>query len=223
MARQAREVAPEYHHHLVQRGNNSQHVFLDKKDYLRYLGLLEKYSIRYQVKILAYCLMSNHVHILVIPAAADSLAGMMRSVAGRYSLYFNRKYERKGRLWESRFYSSVIEADSYLWSVALYIEWNPVRAGAVAAPESWRYSSAKHHLSGEGDPLISEVLFDESDMEAYRKLFKEGPDEEQAEEIRRKTRKCKPMGRPGFVTLLAQALGIQPRRKVGRPKGSRNK
>ena len=218
MARQARFVLEDYPHHLVQRGNNSEHVFLDKDDYSRYLQLLEKYSREYRVKILAYCLMSNHTHILAVPSATDALAGMMRVVAGRYSRYFNIKYGRKGRLWESRFYSSVIEEDPYLWQVALYIEWNPVRAGIVEKPESWRYSSAKHHASGEGNPIITEALFDEADMKAYRILLKEGPNDEYVEEIRTCALGCRPVGSKGFLSRLAALFGVVSRGKPGRPK-----
>ncbi len=218
MARQARFVMEDYPHHLVQRGNNSEHVFLHRDDYSRYLQLLEKYSREYRVNILAYCLMSNHTHILAVPSAPDALARMMRVVAGRYSRYFNIKYGRKGRLWESRFYSSVIEQDPYLWQVALYIEWNPVRAGIVEKPESWRYSSAKHHLSGQEDPNITDALFDEADMKTYRILLKEGPNDEDIEEIRACAFGCKPVGSKGFLSRLAALFGVMPRGKPGRPR-----
>ncbi|MFH1550917.1 MAG: transposase [Planctomycetota bacterium] len=218
MARQARFVLEGFPHHITQKGNNAQHVFIDGNDYLKYLQLLEEYSSRYSVKIQAYCLMSNHVHLLVVPGTATSLAETMRSVAARYSKYFNKKYGNKGRLWEVRFHSSVVDTDAYHWWVALYVEWNPVRASLVTRPEQWQYSSARHHALGESDPLVNDTLFDESDMKQYRKLLSEGPPESQVEEIRRGIHANRPVGSGDFLARLKETFGISVTKKRGRPR-----
>jgi len=218
MSRRARIVIPDYPHHLVQKGNNSQNVFLERNDYLKYLELLEKNARKYRVKILAYCLMQNHVHLLAIPLLVEALAEMMRAVAGGYSRYFNNKYDRKGRLWLTRFFSSVVDAQAYLWTVALYVERNPVRAGIVARAEDWEYSSARYHVLGKQDLIVDEPLFDESDMHEYRRLLKEGPPADEVEEIRTRTFASKPIGASEFLLRLATSFGFAPTRKVGRPR-----
>ena len=218
MARLARLVLPNFPHHLVQKGNNAQSVFLDSNDYSRYIQLACKYSHKYSVDISAYCLMSNHIHILAAPAKENGLAEMMRPVAGLYARYFNKKYGKKGHLWETRFYSSVVEADSYLFCVAQYIELNPVRAGIVTKPEDWRFSSATHHINGVADPLVSAQLYEESEMEQYRKILAEGPEDEVIEEIRSCTSGCKPIGGKRFIARLARKFGIMQGGPSGRPR-----
>ncbi len=218
MPRRARFVLPHYPHHIVQKGNNAQHTFLDGDDFARYRQLVHDYSHEREVAIQTYCLMGNHVHLLSVPEGDTALAEMMRSVACRYTQYFNKKYGRKGRLWESRFRSSVVDTDEYLWWVSLYIEWNPVRAKLVTRPEEWRYSSARHHALGEKDPLVAEALFDALDMEEYRKLLNEGPPEERVNEIRKSTHANRPIGGSDFLTRLKASFGISARSKRGRPR-----
>jgi putative transposase len=218
MARRARVVLNDCPHHIVQRGNNCQQIFLDKKDYGKYLELLEKYADRYSVKILAYCLMGNHIHLLATPSRVDGLCNMMRAVAGCYGMYFNYKYDRTGSLWESRFRSSIVDRQSYLWTAALYIEWNPVRAGIAVRPEEWDYSSARHHLQAQTDPLITEPLFSAPDDAEYRRQLADGPRAAQVEEIRKCIRGNRPMGGADFLARLATTFGITTYRRAGRPK-----
>jgi len=128
MPRIARRVAVGYPHHLTQRGNNRAPVFLAGSDYLKYLDLLGAYTRRYQVDVWAYCLMKNHVHLLVVPNTEESLARGIGMTNMTYTQYFNRKYERSGRVWQNRFFSCIVGSDAYLWAVARYIENNPVKA-----------------------------------------------------------------------------------------------
>jgi len=223
MPRRARFVLIDYPHHIVQRGNNSQQAFLDRQDYLKYLHFLQEYAEKYSVKILAYCLLGNHVHLLAAPAQIDALAKMMRTIAGFYSRYFNKKYARKGHLWESRFYSSVVESESYRWTVALYIEWNPVRAKLVSRPEKWVYSSARHHAGILNDAVITEPLFSAPDDKEYHRLLAEGPPPTHVEEIRRCTRGNRPIGSGDFLARLATLFGVSPHRRVGRPRSMKQK
>ena len=109
MPRIARAVATGFPHHIVQRGNNRERVFSDKEDEERYLSLLKKYSAKWDSPLLAYCLMSNHIHILTRPKTDESLYKMMQGVTLCYTQYANGKYQRSGRLWESRYHSCIVD------------------------------------------------------------------------------------------------------------------
>jgi putative transposase len=215
MPRIARIVGIGYLHHVVQRGNNKEKVFLDKEDHEKYLSLLEHYSKEKEAVILAYCLMPNHVHLLIRPLEEETLSKMMQGITLCYTQYFNRKNSRTGRLWECRYHSTVIEEDRYLWAVGRYIESNPVRAGLVKKPEYYLYSSAKTHILGVNNPLLKESLFDKTESNEYRRLMKID-DKVILEDIRRQTRLGRPLGNRGFLETLSAKLD---RSLVFRPKG----
>jgi putative transposase len=216
MPRIARIVGVEYPHHIVQRGNNKEKVFLDREDFLKYLSLLERYSTEKEVMILVYCLMANHVHLLVRPFGEKTLSKMMQGITLCYTQYFNRKYRRTGRLWECRYHSTIIDEDKYLWTVSRYIENNPVRVGVVKKAEDYRYSSAKAHLLGARDALLKESLFDRRELKEYKKFMKMAEEKGFVEEIRGQTRLGKPFGGEGFLEGLSKRFG---RSLVFRPKG----
>lgn len=204
MPRIARIVGAGYPHHIVQRGNNREIVFLDRTDYEKYLFLLAKYSEEKQAGILAYCLMPNHVHLLVTPLQEETLAKLMQGVTLCYTQHFNRKKGRTGRLWECRYHSTVIDRGSYLWTVSKYIENNPVRARISQRPEDYPYSSAKAHILGRNDPLLNEPLFDKNELNQYRKLMKLEEDRKTLEKIRKWTKSGKPLGDGGFMEALSE-------------------
>ncbi|GAI54022.1 unnamed protein product, partial [marine sediment metagenome] len=131
MPRIARIVGIGYPHHIIQRGNNRQNIFFDQEDRLLYLKWLEKYSLECGCTIHAYCLMINHVHLLVVPQYNYSLAKTIQKLSLTFTQHINKKYKRTGRLWECRFYSALVDKEPYLWSVGRYIERNPVRAKIV--------------------------------------------------------------------------------------------
>lgn len=219
MPRIARIVGGGYPHHIVQRGNNKEKIFLDWKDYEKYFSFLEKYSEKREVSVLAYCLMQNHVHLLVRPSENDGLAKLMQGVTLCYTQYFNRKEGRTGRLWECRYHSTVVDGDSYLWRVSKYIENNPLRAGIVNRPEDYPYSSAKAHILGKKDPLLKEPLFDKSELNQYRSFIRSEEDKNMIGEIRKQTRLGKPLGDGAFIKTLSEKLGCSLSfRPKGRPR-----
>jgi putative transposase len=175
-----------------------------------------KYSEEKEAAVLAYCLMPNHIHLLVKPSVGEALPKMMQGITLCYTKYFNGENGRTGRLWECRYYSTVIDADSYLWTVSKYIENNPVRAGMVKKPEDYPYSSAKAHVLGRRDPLLKERLFDKGDLNEYRSFVRSEEDKKIVEEIRKQTRLGKPLGDRGFLKILSENLG---RSLSFRPKG----
>jgi putative transposase len=198
-------------------------------DYDKYLFFLSKYSKEKEVAVLAYCLMPNHIHFLVRPTDDEGLAKMMQGVTLCYSKYFNGENGRTGRIWECRYHSTVIDGDSYLWTVSKYIEENPVRAGIVKNPEDYPYSSAKAHILGRKDPLLKEPLFEKSELNDYRKFVRSGEDKKVTEEIRKQTRSGKPLGGAEFLLVLSEKLGCslsfrpkgRPRKNIEEIKGLR--
>jgi len=124
-------------------------------DYCAYLNWLGHGAQKYDCAIHAFALMPNHVHLLVTPDQADSISKMMQFTGRQYVPYFNRSYERSGTLWEGRYKSSVIEAESYYLACLHYIEMNPVRAGMVQHPHDYRWSSYRYNAEGEPNPLIT--------------------------------------------------------------------
>jgi putative transposase len=221
MPRIARIVGTGYPHHIIQRGNNREKVFLDKEDYEQYRFFLETYSEKKEASIVAYCLMPNHVHMLIRPSDDEGLAKMMQGVTLCYTQYFNRKKGRTGRLWECRYHSTLVDGDRYLWTVSRYIENNPVRGGIVKRPEDYLYSSARSHILGRKDSLLKEPLFDKNQLNEYRNFVRIEEEKRVTEEIRKQTRLGRPLGDGGFIKALSDRLGCSLSvRPKGRPRKS---
>jgi putative transposase len=155
MARRPRFVVPGVPHHITQRGNNRQDVFSSEQDRIRYLQILREHSRRQNVRILGWCLMSNHVHLVAVPGSVESLALALGQAHSQYSLEQNRKQGRSGHLWQGRFFSCPIESKR-LMSAIRYVELNPVRAWMTADACDWRWSSARVHTS----PEVRDELLD---------------------------------------------------------------
>ena len=218
MPRIARVIATEHPHHITQRGNNRAIVFFDDEDRLTYLKLLAVYAEKHHFQIWAYCLMDNHIHLLAVPETETSLARGIGLTNQVYTQYLNRKLNQSGRIWQNRFFSCVVENDQYLWSVARYIERNPVKVGLVDKAEACRWSSAKAHITGANDNLLGTTLwFSPQEQSAYAE-FIVAEDEETDNAIRRATRTGRPFGSESFVDLLEFQLQ-QPlkAKKRGRP------
>ncbi len=163
MPRIARVVAVGLPHHITQRGNYRQDVFLEDSDRSKYLAWIGEYSRKYNLSILAYCLMQNHVHFIGIPQKEDSLARTFNSAHMRYSQYFNKKIKAGGHLWQGRFYSCVLD-EPHLLLAARYIERNPVRARLVKKPWEWEWSSALMHIDKRRPMMELEDIFKIADM-----------------------------------------------------------
>lgn len=207
MARNARAVAVGYPHHITQRGNNREPVFLDDQDRLIYIDLLKHYTQKFQVDIWAYCLMPNHVHLLAVPQVPGALALGIGRTNQVYTRYVNRKYLRSGRVWQNRFYSCIVDNDEYLWSVARYIENNPVKAGLVPTAAEYLWSSARCHLEGREDTLLSSPgWLKEGERHEYRQFILE-TDEEVRKKIDQATRSGRPLCNPSMLPKLEQLLG----------------
>lgn len=181
MPRQARLVVPHIALHVVQRGHDRKACFREDTDYLVYLTTLHQLAPGAGCAIHAYCLMTNHVHLLLTPAAVDSCATLIRDLGQRYVQYFNRRYARSGTLWESRYRSCLVDSATYVLACYRYIELNPVRAGMVVSPVDYRWSS---HLGNAGR-TVNKLLTPHPEYAAlgadaavrhasYRQLFARG-------------------------------------------------
>jgi len=155
MARLPRLTLAGYPHHVIQRGNNRQVIFVDRQDFETMLALLAENAQKFAVAIHAYVLMDNHFHLLATPATADALPLMMQAVGRSYVRYFNQRHGRSGTLWEGRYRSTLIETERYLLACMVYIDLNPVRAGMVALPAAWPWSSHAHYLGQRVDKLVT--------------------------------------------------------------------
>jgi putative transposase len=153
MPRIARVVVPDHPYHVTQRGNGRQPIFLDDADRLCYLSWINDYSLKHHLSLLAYCLMENHVHFIVLPGKEDALAKTFSIAHMRYAQYFNRKRKGSGHLWQGRFFSYVLD-ETYLMAAMRYVERNPVRAKMVEKPWQWEWSSAAAHV-GRSDGKVN--------------------------------------------------------------------
>ncbi len=222
MARIARVVVPEIPHHITQRGNNRQDVFFTDEDRRLYLRTLADKSERFGLRILAYCLMTNHIHLVAVPMRPDSLAKAVGRTHFEYTQALNRRRERSGHLWQNRFFSCALERERVITAIR-YIERNPRRAKLVRDPWRYEWSSAEAHVSGQ-DP--SGLL----DMDAFRHLIGDGDwrdwlrvsdDATEVESLRLNTRCGRPLGSGDFVLAIESAQGRHlTSRPPGRPRSS---
>ena len=155
MARLPRLTLPGYPHHVIQRGNNRQAIFTEEADYRYLLELIEGYARELDVAVHSYVLMTNHFHLLATPQSQTALPEMMQAVGRRYVRYFNQRQGRSGTLWEGRYRSTLIQAERYLLACMVYIDLNPVRAGMVAEPAQYPWSSYRHYAGMASDRLVT--------------------------------------------------------------------
>lgn len=160
-------------YHAIGRGNNRQPIFLCDADFLRFLDILEEYRRQHPLRIGHYCLMPNHVHLLLFAELRETLSGYLQRVNLSYSWWYRRHYNFCGHLWQGRFKSFPIERDEYLLECSRYIERNPVNAGMVADPKEYRWSSYRFYAEGKRDPLITPdpgyLAFGSDEIERRRK------------------------------------------------------
>jgi REP-associated tyrosine transposase len=225
MPRIARVVVPGVLHHITQRGNNRQDVFLTDDDREFYLNLLKKRSRQDGLEVLGYCLMTNHVHLLVRPAAAESLARTLGRTHFTYAQRFNFEHARSGHLWQSRYCSCPAEEGSR-FAILRYIEQNPVRAGIVGHAWKYPWSSAAVHVGERtGSGLVDTSGWSRlTSPDDWRRFLQETEDPVQVAEIRRRTLVGRPFGSTKFVGRIEALLGrpLKPR-PVGRPRGIGNR
>jgi len=223
MARSPRITIPAYPHHIIQRGNNRSATFFADEDYRYFLECLRQAKVKCHCRIYAYVLMTNHFHLLVEPAEIGDLGRFMQSVGRRYVRYVNETYRRTGTLWEGRFKSATVGRDEYLIACSRYIELNPVRAGMVAHPKDYRWSSYQRRALGILDRLLDEDPWYEGlgttaneRQEKYRAWIDSQIDESEWNDIRQATQRGRLIGRESFQKQVEAMTG---RHLVGEARG----
>jgi len=227
MPRGPRLVVPGVALHVVQRGHNRRDCFQHDTDYLVFLANLRELSTRTQCALHAYCLMTNHVHLLLTPPSPQACARLMRDLGQRYVQYFNRRYQRSGTLWEGRFRSCLVDSARYVIACYRYIELNPVRAKMVPAAAAYGWSSHNGNAGRASNKMLTphaEYLAlaadDTARHAAYERLCSAGDEPAFLAEIRDATN-------GGFALVgeqLKSTLPADQQRRLGRkPPGPRPK
>ena len=220
MARLARVVAAGVPHHVTQRGNRRQQVFFGDEDYALYRTLLAEGCRAAGVAVWGYCLMPDHVHLILAPKDADGLRAALGETHRRYTRHVNFRAGWRGYLWQGRFASFAMD-EPHLLASARYVELNPVRAGLARRARDWPWSSARAHLAGRDDGLVAvEPLL--ALAPDWAGLLRQGLGDAERDAIRAGERTGRPMGAPGFVKRLERRLGrTLARQKPGpKPKAS---
>jgi putative transposase len=212
-------VAVDVAHHVTQRGNARQFILNSDAERTVYLDLLRQSVQLHSLSVIGYCLMSNHVHLVVIPRQAAAMAKALKEAHGRYATYWNAAHASSGHAWQGRFYSCPLDT-GHLWEALRYAELNPVRAGLVAHAEQWKWSSATAHCgTSEPDELLEMAPSREHwSVATWRSFLSAGETESELAAIRQCTHTGRPLGTTEFVKRLEETMHrhLAPR-KGGRP------
>ena len=224
MARLARVVIPGLPHHVTQRGNHRNPTFFEDGDYRLYLDMLAESSARADAAVWAYCLMPNHVHIILVPSDADGLRRTFADLHRRYTSFVNARARTTGHLWQGR-YGSVAMDETHLLHAVRYVTLNPVRAGLVTRPRAWRWSSARAHLAGRDDKVVTvaPVLERVGDFKCFLAARFDEADAYSA--LRRAETIGRPVGDAGWLNALERQTGRQlvPGKRGRKPQSEREK
>lgn len=196
-------------HHVTQRGNRRGQVFFSDADHQTYLALLHEYTIKHQVAVLAYCLMPNHVHLVLVPAARDSLPLSLGPIHLRYAQRVNGMKGWNGHVWQGRYFASVLDK-RHCWAAIRYVERNPVRAGMVQCAESYRWSSASAHCGLRKDAILAtepEWQRQIAGIANWSAWLAEGDDARELSVLRKNASKDLPCGSDEFIDELELSSG----------------
>jgi len=221
MARLARVVVPGMPHHVTQRGNRRQQTFFCDDDYQAYLDLMGQWCGEHKVAVWAYCLMPNHVHLIVVPKTEDGLRRAIGEAHRRYTRRVNFREQWRGHLWQGRFASFVLDKP-YLLACARYVELNPVRARLTTAPSKYRWSSASAHIKRKDDCLVKVAPL-LGLAKNWRRLPTSAATEDQIKALGEHERTGRPLGDEDFQKRLEKKLGRVLRRQKPGPKKARRR
>jgi REP-associated tyrosine transposase len=220
MARLPRVVALHVPHHVTQRGNARQFILSTPEERNVYLQLLQSSAEQRELSVLAYCLMSNHIHLVVVPQAHDALAAALKQTHGQYAAYWNAAHHSTGHVWQGRYYSCPLDS-THFWRAMRYAELNPVRARLVASAELWPWSSAAVHCAdGPADTWLQlERWRSHWNPTEWRRYLTESEATGDLAAIRRCTHTGRPLGSPEFVNSLERELQrpLKPRKRGRSP------
>ena len=229
MGRYARINHPHLLYHVINRGNNREIIFAEEEDYTHYLNTVQRYKKKYKFKLYAFCLMANHVYLLIQVGDQGSISRIMQSITVAHTRYYNFKYQRCGHVWQGRFMSPIVSQDEYFLAVMRYIEQNPLRAAMVRSVAEYPWSSYRLNIRKKESKIIDRednIVFNKlgNDLSArireYQDQMKKDIDQKQLVQIRVSTRKG---GHYISEKFKDQFLRILPnKRKRGRPRRENN-
>lgn len=217
MARLPRIVIPGYPHHVTQRGNRRSQTFFEDSDYELYKSLLSEAARKAEAEIWCYCLMPNHVHMIIVPSDEDGLRRTFADAHRRYTGYVNARMQETGHLWQGRF-GSVVMDEEHLAHAVRYVSMNPVRAKLVERAEDWRWSSVASHLSGQNDELVkvSPVLDRYGDFAVF--LAQDDDSSVAFRSLRQSETTGRPLGSEEWMDKVSSMAGRDLRPKKRGPK-----
>jgi len=218
MPRQARFVLPGHLHHVTQRGNYRQNIFQDRQDYVYYLKLIDHYAKEYDNEIYAFCLMTNHVHFIIKPNQKESLGQTFCRAHQQYSLYYHKKNDLHGHLWQERFYSCLLEG-SHIPTAIKYVECNPLRAKLVKNVEDYLWSSANFHLGKKYNIIHLSDIKPYVNEKNWKNFLNQEQTEKEINALRQATNKGYVFGSDEYIEQLEQKYDCILRPQIiGRPK-----
>jgi REP-associated tyrosine transposase len=222
MPRLARVVLPGSPHHVTQRGNHREPIFFAAGDQAAYLSLLNAYSRQEGVKVMAYCLMPNHVHLVLVPGAAHGLHRALMATHGQYAQRINRMRGQSGHLWQGRYFSSPLDENHFLHAIR-YVELNPVRAGLVVKAQDYEWSSARAHCGTRFNPILESTSrwAQLAAITSWSRWLAEGIADDTVQALRLNARRNLPCGSRDFIARLERFAGreLQYRPAGGQRKG----
>ena len=218
MPRTARVIVPGMPHHFTQRGNRGQQTFFSLEDQQYYLLSLAKYGQKYGLRVWAYCLMSNHMHLIAVPQTETAPAEVFRILHTLHSQKVNARHGLGGHLWQGRYYSSVLDGE-HLHAAVRYVERNPVRAGIVEKAEDYMWSSARPHAGLRKDTVLSQDLPLLETIPDWAGWLRDEDDMGTVYRIREATMRGDPCGGLDFLANIGQVIGRDLTKRLrGRPR-----
>lgn len=228
MGRLLRITLPHLPFHVINRGNNRQIVFRDRQDFAYFLKLLKRFKKELDFKFYHFCLMPNHIHLMIEPTIEGSLSRVMLKLTLAYTRYFNSKYKGVGHVWQGRYKCSLLDRDNYFIWCGIYNELNPFRAGLIEKMEDWQWSSYRFYALGEKDGFIGKLIDidpfylrlgdnNQQRQKRYREIIKQVIEEDFLKDIRNKLNKGV-FGSKEFIQEMRIKFNIRLDNPRGRPK-----
>jgi putative transposase len=227
MSRPLRIHLPDLIYHVLNRGNNRQPIFIEDEDYLHYLDILKRYKEKFNFKLFAYCLMTNHVHLLIKTSSVATVSQIMKAITISHTRHYHLKQNTSGHIWQGRFKSPLVSDDEYLLAVMRYIEQNPLRAGIVKHPEEYPFSSyqantriAKDGLVDKEDNPVFTGLGNSTEERTlrYKEFVLAGLEEDKLNLIRKSLSGQTHFGSERFLSQIKSRLTMTQKRPRGHPK-----